>query len=78
MSEEKPVQRKPVTSSNVKSVGFCPDRGCIDVEFSSGIYRYHDCTQPEYDALMKANATDGESVGKMVHKIVKSKKFTKL
>lgn len=78
MSEEKPIARKSVTSSNIKAIGFCPDRKCIDVEYDTGIYRYEDCTQEEYDALMKADATDGHSVGKLIHKTIKPKKFTKL
>jgi hypothetical protein len=49
---EKPIERKPVTSSNIVSVGFCPDRKCIDVEYSSGVYRYHDCDQALFDSLL--------------------------
>lgn len=78
MNEEKLIERKPVTSSNVKSIGFCPDRKCIDVEYSTGVYRYEGCTQDEYDALMKADATDGHSVGKLIHSTIKPKKFKKL
>ena len=78
MAEEKPISRQSVTSSNVKSIGFCPNRGCVDIEYSSGVYRYHDCTQAEFDALVTANATDGESIGKLVHATIKPKKFTKL
>jgi len=48
------------------------------VEYGSGIYRYHDCTQEEFDALMKADAIEGESVGQLIHKTIKPKKFTKL
>ena len=78
MAEEKPIERKPVTSSNVKSIGFCPDRKCIDIDYGSGVYRYEDCSQDEFDALMSANATDGQSVGKLIHKTIKPKKFKKL
>lgn len=70
---EKPIERKPVSSSNIVSVGFCPDRKCIDVEFASGVYRYHDCDQALYDDLMKA-----KSVGRFVHANLKSKKYTRL
>jgi hypothetical protein len=71
---EKPIERKPVTSSNIVSVGFCPDRKCIDVEYSSGgVYRYHSCDQALYDDLMKA-----ESVGRFVYANLKSKRFTKI
>lgn len=71
--EEKPIQRKAVKSSQLKSVGFCPDRKCIDVEFHSGaIYRYHDCDQQVFDSLMSA-----DSVGKQFNSTVRSKRFTK-
>src|SRR5262245_962212 len=77
MSEkEKPIERKPVTSTNVVSVGFCPDRKCLDVEFKGGaVYRYEDCDQALFDDLMKA-----PSVGKFVDANLKKpkKKFTKL
>jgi len=69
---DKPIERKPVTSTNIVSVGFCPDRNCIEVEFKSGVYRYHDCDQTLFDDLMKA-----KSVGKFVHANLKSKGFTR-
>lgn len=83
MSEEtKPkinhIERQAVTSSNVKSVGFCPDTKRIHVEFGSGIYAYDDCTQEHFDALMKADATPNQSVGGYVHANLKQKKFHKL
>lgn len=75
---EQEIKRQPVTSSNVKSIGFCPDRKCVDIEYSSGVYRYHDCTQAEFDALLAADVTEGQSVGSLIHKTIKPKKFTKL
>ncbi len=78
LKQEKDITRTPVTSSNVKSIGFCADRKCIDVEYSSGVYRYHDCSQDEFDALLQADKTEGASVGKLIHKTIKPKKFTKL
>lgn len=74
--KEKPIERTAVKSTNVKSVGYCPDRKCIEIEFSGGgVYRYHDCDQALFDELMKA-----ESVGKFVDVNLKKskKKFTKL
>jgi KTSC domain len=71
---EKPIERRAVKSSNVVSVGFCPDRKCVEVEYKGGgVYRYHDCDQKLFDDLMKA-----KSIGKFVHKHLKPKKFTKL
>ena len=73
-SDEKPIERKAVNSSNVVSAGFCPDRKYVDVCFKGGaVYRYHDCDQSLFDDLMQA-----ESVGKFVHANLKSKRFTKL
>lgn len=74
MADEKPIELKPVTSSNVEAVGFCSERKCVDVKFKSGgIYRYPDCTQELYDQLCGA-----ESVGKFVNQHLKPKNPTKL
>ena len=74
MAEEKPIERKAVKSGNVKSVGFCGERGCVDVEFSNGgVYRYSDCDQKLFDDLLAA-----DSVGKFVHARLKSKPTKKL
>ncbi len=71
--KEKPIERKAVKSSQLKSVGFCPDRKCIEVEFNTGaVYRYHDCDQGLFNSLMKA-----ESIGKEFNSTIRSKKFTK-
>ena len=76
---ENEITRKPVTSSNVKSIGFCSERKCIDVEYKNGgVYRYEDCSQDEFDALVEADATDGKSVGSLIHQTIKPKKFKKL
>lgn len=73
MSEEKPITRQTLKSSQLKSAGFCGDRRCIEVEFANGgIYRYEDCDQELFDSLLKA-----QSVGKFVNSNLKSKKFTK-
>jgi hypothetical protein len=68
------IERKPVTSSNVASVGFCPDRKCIEVEYRNGaIYEYEGCDQKLFDDLMAS-----ESKGKFVNAHIKSRKFKKL
>jgi len=73
-SDEKPIERTAVPSSNVASVGFCPDRKFGEIEYKGGdVYRYHDCDQALFDNLLKA-----DSVGKFVHANLKSKKFTKM
>ena len=71
---DKPIERKPVKSSNVKSVGFCPEGGCVEVEFiGGGVYRYSDCDQKLFDELMAA-----DSVGKFVHARLKSRSTEKM
>lgn len=75
MSEEKekPITHQPVKSSQLKSAGFCANRGCIEVKFANGgVYRYENCDQELFDSLMKA-----ESVGKFVNANLRSKPFTK-
>jgi len=68
------MERKSVKSSNVASVGFCPDRKCIEVEFKNGtVYEYEACDQKLYDDLMAS-----ESKGKFVHSHLKSRKVKKL
>lgn len=68
------IERNPVESSNIASVGFCPDRKCIEICFKNGsVYEYEDCDQKLYDDLMSA-----ESKGKFVHTRLKSHKFKKL
>lgn len=78
MEQEKPIERTAVTSSNIKAVGFCPERNCIDVEYAGGVYRYEGCTQEEFDAILAADKDDKQSVGKHIIANVKPKKFKKL
>lgn len=68
------MERKPVESSNIASVGFCPDRKCISEEFRNGsIYQYEDCDRKLFDDLMGA-----ESKGKFVNAHLKGRKFKRL
>jgi len=61
------MQRKPVKSSLVKSVGYDPKKEVLELEFVSGsIYRYVDVPQVEYRDLMKA-----ESIGAYVNYNIK-------
>jgi hypothetical protein len=58
------MNRRPVTSSNVASIGW--ENDVLEVEFHSGhIYRYHDVPQGEYQALLGAS-----SVGKMFNSAI--------
>lgn len=53
------MNRKPVTSSNIRSIGF--EDGAMEIEFANGrVYRYTGSkVKVHYDGLMSA-----ESVGK--------------
>lgn len=54
------MNREPVTSSNIKAVGYDPSTNVLEVEFSSGtIYQYADVPAQVYKDLMEA-----ESVGR--------------
>lgn len=61
------MNRIPVSSSNVASVGYDPDSQILEVEFKdNAIYHYFDVPQHIYDGLRSA-----ESVGKFLHANVK-------
>ncbi len=72
------IARTAVTSSNVKSIGYCPVTKRVHVEYKDSVYAYDDCTPEEFHALVDADKTDGKSVGSLIHKTIKPKKFTKL
>lgn len=49
------MNRIPVTSSNVASVGYDPKTQTLEVEFQNGgVYQYFDVPGHVYDALMAA------------------------
>lgn len=54
------IQRIPVASSMINSVGYDPDSQTLEVEFSNGsTYNYGGVPQAEFDSLLSA-----QSVGK--------------
>lgn len=62
------MKRKPVSSSNIVSVGYDDKKLTLEVEFSGGgVYTYSGVPKKTYDGLMKA-----ESVGSFFHKNVKT------
>jgi hypothetical protein len=69
------MERTPVTSSDVRSVGYDADTQTLEIEFNSGgIYDYYGVPQGEYDSLMNA-----DSKGKYFHANIKNRySFTKL
>lgn len=68
------IDRTPVTSSNVASVGYDPDTKVMSIEFKDGsVYHYHDVESDLHEQLLAA-----KSIGSFLHKNVKGAyKFTK-
>ena len=51
------MERTPVSSSNLKSVGYDPKTSTLEVEFlNSGLYSYSNVPQSVYDGLMSASS----------------------
>lgn len=49
--------RKPVTSSNLASIGYDEDTNTLEIEFQSGaVYQYFDVPFAVYDGLMEADS----------------------
>jgi hypothetical protein len=54
------MQRIPVSSSNVDSVGYDEDSGTLEVEFKNGtVYQYFDVPSKIYENLMSASSIGG-------------------
>ena len=51
------MNRTPVTSSNLKSVGYDAASQTLEIEFhSSGVYQYSQVTQSVHSGLMSASS----------------------
>lgn len=51
------MYRTPVTSSNIRSVGYDEQSAVLEVEFTSGdVYQYFDLPQHLYHELMNASS----------------------
>lgn len=61
------MTRQPVKSSNVKSVGYDPVRGILEVEFKNGVYQYADVPPEMFAALLVA-----DSIGRFVAQVVRA------
>ena len=57
------MNRTPVQSSNVVSIGYDTKSKILEVEFKSGVYRYLDVADTVYHSLMASN-----SKGQFIHK----------
>jgi hypothetical protein len=51
------MQRQPVTSSNLRSVGYDPDSRTQEIEFQTGrVWRYSNVPRSVYSALLAADS----------------------
>ena len=51
------MERTPVTSKTIRSIGYDPNSATLEVEFNSGaIYQYANIPQGEFDGLMGADS----------------------
>ena len=51
------MERTPVTSSSLCSVGYDPESSTLDIEFNSGkVYRYSGVPTEEHQSLMSASS----------------------
>ena len=61
------MNREPVTSTSVVSVGYDVPSETLEIEFKSGVYQYYNVPQSIYDEMMSA-----ESIGKFLNVYIKS------
>jgi hypothetical protein len=50
------MNRQPVTSSNLVSVGYDSASGTLEVEFKDSTYQYYDVPESIYNGLMSASS----------------------
>ena len=51
------MDRVPVSSTNIRSIGYDPDESLLEIEFhKGGVYQYLGVPQVEYDQLMGAGS----------------------
>ena len=51
------MERVPVSSSNIRSIGYDPESMTLEVEFNTcAVYQYQGVAQGDYDALMSAGS----------------------
>lgn len=51
------MERTPVTSSNIRAIGYDSDSQILEVEFNSGaVYRYSGVPQWEQEGVMNADS----------------------
>lgn len=51
------MNRQPVSSSNIASIGYDADSQTLEIEFlNGGVYQYFDVSQHVYEDLMSASS----------------------
>lgn len=54
------MERKPVISSNIASIGYDENTSTLEIEFlNNTIYQYFDVNKNIYEALMRADSHGG-------------------
>ena len=54
------MRRRPVSSSNLRSVGYEPEDRILEAEFHhGGVYQYYGVPAPVYSSLMSASSHGG-------------------
>lgn len=65
------MEREPVTSSNLASIGYDSEAEQLEIEFNSGgVYLYSYVPESVYDGLMQA-----KSHGKFFHAEIRNKDY---
>jgi hypothetical protein len=63
------MERTPVSSSNISSIGYDPDSEVLEVEFTNGaVYSYSGVPPGEYEGF-----TNADSKGKYLHANIKGR-----
>ena len=65
-NQAKTMEREPVTSSNVVSLGYDANTETLEVEFKNGIYQYYNVPQTIYEQMIAA-----DSIGKFLNVYIK-------
>ncbi len=51
------MERNPVSSTSLRSVGYDPEHQLLEIEFTSGrVYRYRNVPSEEYTQLMRSES----------------------
>lgn len=62
------MDRVPVSSSNLRSIGYDPSTSTLEIEFNSGsVYQYDSVPQTIHDGLMQA-ASHGQYFDRLIKK----------